>query len=87
MERVSADFGSVTAPGHHVVDIMPWLAYLPGWMPGMGFKRIAAEMRKTLSEGKNMPVALRQRADGSRESSAWFYFELPQRDYRGSCHI
>ncbi|EIN05973.1 cytochrome P450 [Punctularia strigosozonata HHB-11173 SS5] len=57
VERVMAEFGDVTTPGHYVVDIMPWLAYLPGWLPGMGFKKVAVEMRKTLYDGKNMPVA------------------------------
>ncbi|EIN06103.1 cytochrome P450 [Punctularia strigosozonata HHB-11173 SS5] len=57
VERVMIEFGDVTTPGHYVVDIIPWLAYLPGWLPGMGFKRAAVEMRKVLYDGKDMPIA------------------------------
>ncbi|KAJ3546791.1 hypothetical protein NMY22_g1911 [Coprinellus aureogranulatus] len=32
-------------PGNAVVDVLPWLKYIPSWMPGMGFKRFAKSVR------------------------------------------
>jgi hypothetical protein len=76
VERVMIEFTDVTAPGHYLVDVMPWceltsffgvyhsltatggaVTYLPAWLPGMGFKKTARAMRKTLLDGKNVPVA------------------------------
>ncbi|KAF5376002.1 hypothetical protein D9757_008810 [Collybiopsis confluens] len=32
----------VSKPGTYIVDIFPMLKYLPAWLPGMGFQRVAA---------------------------------------------
>ena len=37
-------------PGSFAVDYIPWLKYLPPWLPGASFRRKAAEWRK-LSRG------------------------------------
>ncbi|KAG8928005.1 hypothetical protein FRC01_006591 [Tulasnella sp. 417] len=34
----------------HVVDLLPSLKYLPGWFPGMGFKRYAIHLSKEIDE-------------------------------------
>ncbi|KAG1907690.1 cytochrome P450 [Suillus fuscotomentosus] len=39
-----------TDTGAFMVDIMPWLAKVPEWFPGAGFKRLAREWRQTLEE-------------------------------------
>ena len=31
------------AEGFFLVNAIPWLKYLPGWLPGMGFKKIARD--------------------------------------------
>jgi hypothetical protein len=33
-------------PGAYMVDLVPWLKFIPSWMPGMGFKRQALADRK-----------------------------------------
>lgn len=43
-EEVLAIFNMVSSPGW-VVDMFPLLRHLPSWLPGMGFKRKAAEWR------------------------------------------
>ncbi|EKM55856.1 uncharacterized protein PHACADRAFT_256765 [Phanerochaete carnosa HHB-10118-sp] len=40
-----AEVGNV---GSYMVDYLPWLQYLPPWVPGAGFKRQAAEWNKTV---------------------------------------
>lgn len=33
-------------PGKYLVDVLPWLKYVPEWFPGAGFKRQAREWRE-----------------------------------------
>ena len=35
------------AQGFYLVNELPWLQYLPSWLPGMGFLRTAKEASKT----------------------------------------
>ena len=35
------------AQGFYLVNELPWLKYLPSWLPGMGFLRTAKEASKT----------------------------------------
>ncbi|KAG1876536.1 cytochrome P450 [Suillus subalutaceus] len=46
-ERAVDQFSQCTAPGAFMVDIMPFLANVPEWFPGAGFKRLAREWSKT----------------------------------------
>ncbi|KAG1864813.1 cytochrome P450 [Suillus subluteus] len=41
--------------GNFMVDILPFLAKVPAWFPGAGFKRIAREWRGTLEEMVSAP--------------------------------
>ncbi|KAG1876583.1 cytochrome P450 [Suillus subalutaceus] len=45
--RAMDQFSRSTAPGAFMVDIMPFLANVPEWFPGAGFKRLAREWSKT----------------------------------------
>ncbi|KAG2141303.1 cytochrome P450 [Suillus clintonianus] len=49
-ERAMDQFSRSTAPGAFMVDIMPFLAKVPEWFPGAGFKRLAHEWNKTREE-------------------------------------
>ncbi|KAG2069748.1 cytochrome P450 [Suillus decipiens] len=51
IERAS----QVTASGASMVDISPFLAKVPAWFPGAGFKRIAHEWRGALEEMVSAP--------------------------------
>ncbi|THU90948.1 cytochrome P450 [Dendrothele bispora CBS 962.96] len=42
-------------PGSFLVDAIPWLKYVPEWMPGAGFKRKAKEWRKLARRMIEMP--------------------------------
>ncbi|KAG1745658.1 cytochrome P450 [Suillus lakei] len=57
-KRVFADGSRATAPGAFMVDILPFLAKVPTWFPGAGFKRIARELRKNLEEMVSAPHKL-----------------------------
>lgn len=36
-------------PGRWLVDVLPWLRFVPSWVPGAGFQRIAAGMKERMS--------------------------------------
>ncbi|KAG1804497.1 cytochrome P450 [Suillus subaureus] len=48
-------FSRATAPGAFMVDIMPFLANVPGWFPGAGFKCLAREWSKTREDMAAIP--------------------------------
>ncbi|KAF5343052.1 hypothetical protein D9758_011136 [Tetrapyrgos nigripes] len=39
----AARFAGSLAPGEFLVDVFPWLRYIPSWVPGAGWKKKAAE--------------------------------------------
>ncbi|KAG2117032.1 cytochrome P450 [Suillus discolor] len=53
--RVTTQASQGSAPGAFMVDILPFLAKVPAWFPGAGFKRIAHEWRGTLEEMVSAP--------------------------------
>ena len=60
-ESLIASFGealetfNALTPGAWLVDALPFLRHLPSWVPGAGFKKTAAEMRKSLQNMVNIP--------------------------------
>ncbi|KAH9483138.1 Cytochrome P450 monooxygenase COX2 [Psilocybe cubensis] len=42
-------------PGSFLVDLMPWLKYIPAWFPGAGFQRKAAHWRKVNADVAQKP--------------------------------
>ncbi|KAG1737603.1 cytochrome P450 [Suillus lakei] len=54
-DRAMDQFSRSTAPGAFMVDIMPFLAKVPEWFPGAGFKRLAREWHQTLEEMVDAP--------------------------------
>ncbi|KAF2635515.1 cytochrome P450 [Massarina eburnea CBS 473.64] len=48
-------FADATVPGRWVVDILPFLRYLPAWFPGAGFQTTAQKMSVQLAQCVNQP--------------------------------
>ncbi|KAL0949180.1 hypothetical protein HGRIS_009258 [Hohenbuehelia grisea] len=55
VDRATDQFSLATAPGGFLVDLFPFLSHLPGWLPGMGFKRTAREWSATLTDMVDVP--------------------------------
>ncbi|EAT80928.1 hypothetical protein HBI56_185850 [Parastagonospora nodorum] len=51
------EFSESTIPGKWPVDVMPFLRYLPEWMPGTAFKKTARDMAAQLQETTERPYA------------------------------
>lgn len=54
-DRMVEIFASATVPGAWLVDIIPWLKYLPDWMPGTGFKLVARKARRVVTASADIP--------------------------------
>ncbi|KAK7697636.1 hypothetical protein SLS64_013375 [Diaporthe eres] len=54
-DRMVEIFASATLPGAWLVDILPWLRYLPDWMPGTGFKSVARKARQVITSSAEVP--------------------------------
>ncbi|KAK0222317.1 hypothetical protein IW262DRAFT_974709 [Armillaria fumosa] len=50
-----AQFSKLSAAGTFLVDQLPFLRFLPEWLPGMGFKRLTCEWRKGPNNLANDP--------------------------------
>ncbi|KAF5372596.1 hypothetical protein D9758_005204 [Tetrapyrgos nigripes] len=59
------------APGSFLVNLVPALLHLPEWFPGAGFKQIAKEWGKSLSDTVEKPYEYvkEQMASGTNETS------------------
>ncbi|KIJ48875.1 hypothetical protein M422DRAFT_247240 [Sphaerobolus stellatus SS14] len=53
--RVNFPDGEAGVPGSFLVDIFPWMKYIPDWFPGAVFKQKGSEWRKSISEMKELP--------------------------------
>ncbi|KAG2133604.1 cytochrome P450 [Suillus bovinus] len=54
-DRAMRQLSQSNDTGAFMVNIMPWLANVPEWFPGAGFKRLAREWRQTLKETVDAP--------------------------------
>lgn len=54
-------FSASTRPGAFLVDIFPFLRYVPSWVPGANFKRTAVSWGKTLNDMVDVPFELVKR--------------------------
>lgn len=52
-----AQFSEVTTTGAYLIDMIPWLKYIPAWMPGAGFKTTSVTYKKTCDELGEKPLS------------------------------
>ncbi|KAI1100667.1 putative cytochrome P450 oxidoreductase OrdA-like protein [Jackrogersella minutella] len=64
-------FGRAAVPGAFMVDALPFLRYLPDWVPGTGFKKIGRQWRAGLMDALEKPYHFvkHQIAHGKNEPS------------------
>ncbi|KAJ8088032.1 hypothetical protein PM082_013583 [Marasmius tenuissimus] len=68
---VMKQFGDAATPAKWLVDVFPTLMYIPDWLPGSGFKRVAARYRLTAEEAFIKPYmwVKNQMKEGSAKPS------------------
>ncbi|KAI0451045.1 cytochrome protein [Xylaria acuta] len=71
IDEAMEQFAASTTPGIWWVDIITALKYMPGWMPGTGWKKIGMKWRATLKEITERPLLFAQQrlANGYSEKS------------------
>jgi cytochrome P450 len=71
VDEAMEQFSAAVVPGVWIVDILPFLRYVPDWLPGVRFKRTARLWRKTLMDVVDIPYRyVKQRvSDQSNEDS------------------
>lgn len=40
---------AAAGPGNYLVNVLPVLKYVPGWIPGVTFKRVAREIHRQIT--------------------------------------
>ncbi|EAU32638.1 predicted protein [Aspergillus terreus NIH2624] len=56
-DRAMEEFSFSILPATWAVDFLPFLKYLPAWLPGAEFKRMTATFRKTATAFSDLPYA------------------------------
>ncbi|KAI0030170.1 cytochrome P450 [Vararia minispora EC-137] len=68
-DMVLTQFSQTIVPGVFLVDVVPLLRYLPGWLPGAGFKRLARscydELHKMMDEPMEWVKQQQQQSKGA----------------------
>ncbi|KIJ31421.1 hypothetical protein M422DRAFT_185980, partial [Sphaerobolus stellatus SS14] len=54
-DRSLRAMGEAAVPGAFWVDILPWMKYIPAWVPGAVFKRKGLEWAKCISDMNELP--------------------------------
>lgn len=55
IERANSNFSTSSVPGAFLVDMLPFLKYLPEWLPGTGFLSLAREWKKETETSAEIP--------------------------------
>ncbi|KAF8900234.1 cytochrome P450 [Gymnopilus junonius] len=54
-ERAVQSAADAAQPGAFLVDLIPWLKYVPEWVPGARFQKTAGELRQLQEDFRNLP--------------------------------
>ncbi|KAG8714191.1 hypothetical protein FRC08_012261 [Ceratobasidium sp. 394] len=72
VEGAAAHLGEALLPTNFLVNIFPWLRYVPEWFPGAGWEQVASEWRQELRDTIEIHYrfTVKQMADGTAPPSA-----------------
>ncbi|KAG9564067.1 putative cytochrome P450, partial [Aureobasidium melanogenum] len=69
VDEAMEQFSEAVVPGRWMVDVLPFLAKVPSWVPGTGFQKTAAAWRQTLSDVANVPYAYAKQQGKNKQNS------------------
>ncbi|KAF5348581.1 hypothetical protein D9756_009675 [Leucocoprinus leucothites] len=79
-EHALGGSAAAASPGRFWVNVIPWLKYVPDWMPGAGFKRLGKSIRKELVQLREEPLS--SGASDDSEITAMRQYRLYRRALR-----
>ncbi|KAJ6508710.1 cytochrome P450 [Mycena sanguinolenta] len=85
-EHAAQKLADSVLPGAFVVNVFPILRYLPSWMPGGGFHRVAAEARQLTEEMREVPFEFVKRNMRDGLDSKSMVARLLEENQAGDCH-
>lgn len=56
-ERLASIFNDLAVPGRYLVEVFPFLRFLPSWFPGAAFKKTARTWRPHVTAAIDVPYA------------------------------
>ncbi|KAF9522934.1 cytochrome P450 [Crepidotus variabilis] len=72
IEKSNENLSTALTPGAFLVDVFPWLKYMPEGLPGTSFLKLAREWRKTTEATANLPYAYAESQMAAGTASASF---------------
>ncbi|KAH9834567.1 cytochrome P450 [Rhodofomes roseus] len=76
MDQAMGATTATGAAGGTLVDLMPFLKYVPAWMPGAAYQRIAARGRQLVSDSHYIPYRKTRESMASEDAPASFMSAL-----------
>ncbi|KAG9118491.1 hypothetical protein FRC07_006966 [Ceratobasidium sp. 392] len=76
-EQAMDSFSALTTPGAFMVDVFPWMQYIP-WA---SFKKVAVEAGKQLTRLENMPMGFKTGGGDHSLVSKWLESPTKEQDY------
>ncbi|KAI0772409.1 O-methylsterigmatocystin oxidoreductase [Trametes elegans] len=64
------------APGAHLVEFLPWLQYLPAWLPGQGWRKKLPEWQAQADAIRDQPYCAAKAALGREDAKTSMMSEL-----------
>lgn len=55
MELAMKCMSDISVPGKYLVNDLPWLKYVPAWLPGTSFHAVAQEGKKHVETAISVP--------------------------------
>ena len=91
VEDAMDKFSQATQPGRFLIDVFPWLRFVPEWFPGTGWKKTAREWRqvrdRTYNTGFEWTLEQIVRIHDSTNLALTFLFSLEKRQGHSFLHF
>jgi hypothetical protein len=70
------DLSAIATPGRFLIEQFPWFRHVPAWFPGTGFKRLAADFKKTVTALYEIPFEFVQDQMANGNAAPSFVHDL-----------
>ncbi|KAJ6507474.1 cytochrome P450 [Mycena vulgaris] len=80
-DKAMLEFSQIMRPGAFLIEVLPILKYVPSWVPGANFKRLAKKYKHSCDDLAEIPLAyVREQMDQGQAPSSYVADLLNQPD-------